>query len=74
MKNAKKVAEMAEIQKVLINRLNKVMINEGEKPADLAVLVCAVSIKVASVVPRDGGVLGNVKCTLLGALLPLKRR
>lgn len=42
MKNAKQVVEMAEIQKVLINRLNKVMINEGEKPADLAVLATAI--------------------------------
>lgn len=33
---------MTGIQEVLINRLNKVMINEGEKPADLAVLATAI--------------------------------
>lgn len=42
MKNAKEVAEMTGIQEVLINRLNKVMINDGEKPADLAVLAAAI--------------------------------
>ena len=33
---------MTGIQEVLINRLNKVMINKGEKPADLAVLAAAI--------------------------------
>lgn len=48
MKNAKEVAEMAEIQKVLINRLNKVQITDLEnphnhpKPADLNVLAAAI--------------------------------
>lgn len=42
IKNAEEVAEMTGIQEVLINRLNKVMINEGEKPADLAVLATAI--------------------------------
>lgn len=42
MKNAKEVAEMTGIQEVLINRLNKVKINKGEKPADIAVLATAI--------------------------------